>query len=153
MYELIARTKNLIDLGYRLGAECHRSNCLNAATLIDFGDTCHLCSKKDGRIDLTFGIGRRTENNLLTAGNSCRDGQHQYGAEQGCRATRNIKTDTINRYRLLPAGHSRLRFHLIGQATLRFVEERDVVSSLTNGECEFFGDGFCGFVKFGRIDP
>ena len=45
LYELIARTKNLIDLGYRLGAECHRSNCLNSATLIDFGDTSDLSSK------------------------------------------------------------------------------------------------------------
>ena len=115
---LVTGTEYLIDLRNRFRSISHRRYSLDSPGLEYFADTCRFRCKEDGRVYLPFPVRRRTKHDFLTAGNMCRDSQHQDGREKRSRSAGNIQTDLFYRDRFLPAGDTRCRLHLLPRKTL-----------------------------------
>ena len=110
---LVAWTEYLIYLGHRLRAVSHCTNGLHTASLEDMAHSGNACGDEDGGVDLALTVGRGAKHNLAASGNLGGCGEHQYGAEQRCRSARNVESNLVDRYALLPAGDTGLGVYFL----------------------------------------
>ena len=115
---LVARTENLIDLGDGLRTVGHGTDGLYATYLIYSIDTSHTRSHEDGRIHAPVLAGRGAEHDVAATGYLGRNGQHEHGAEQRCRAAGDVESHLLYGDALLPAGHTRLHLYPLAREPL-----------------------------------
>ena len=136
---LIARAEYLVHLGDTLRAVCHGTDGLHATCLENLAHSCHLSRIENGRMNLSFLVGRGTKHDFLATGNLGRNSQHQHGRKQGCRTSGDIQTYLLDTYRLLPACHAFHGFHLLSLELLFLMESIDVPLSQEDSHLQFDG--------------
>ena len=146
---LVARTEDLVDLGYRLCTVGHRTDSLYATSLENLADTCNAGSYKDGGINLTLTVWRGAEHDLTASSDLCWGSQHEYRREEWGSATWNIETNLLNGYALLPANNTWLCLYLLALELLSFVESLDVIVSHLDGSLQFRAYQLFCFVHLG----
>ena len=87
---LVTGTEYLIDLRNRFRSVSHRRYGLDTSCLEYLADACRFRGKQDGGVYLSILARRRTKHDFLTAGNTCRDSQHQDGREKRSRSAGNV---------------------------------------------------------------
>ena len=87
---LVTGTEYLIDLRNRFRSVGHRRYGLDTSCLEYLADACRFRGKQDGGVYLSILARRRTKHDFLTAGNTCRDSQHQDGREKRSRSAGNV---------------------------------------------------------------
>ena len=130
---LVAGTEDFIYLGYALGTIGHSADGLYATCLEYLAYTCNAGCHQNGGVYLTIATWRGAEHTLLASCNLSWCGQHEYGREEWGGAARNVETNLLDGYTLLPANHAGLRLDLLALELLRLVEGFDIVVSHLDG--------------------
>ena len=143
---LVARTENLEDLRYALRTIGHSTNSLYTTSLENLADTSYACCHEDGRVHLTFAVGRRAEHNLLTTGNLGGGGKHQHRRKEWGSAARDIETHTFYGDTFLPTADTRLCLHFQTFKLLGSMKLMDVLMSQFDGGFQFTTHQLFGFL-------
>ena len=78
---LVARTKYLVYLRDRFGAKGEGSDRLCTSYFNNFRNAYELCGVENGRMNVTFSVGRGTKHHFGAACKGSRDAKHQYRTE------------------------------------------------------------------------
>ena len=124
---LIARAEYLVHTRHTLRSIRHGTNGLHASGLEDTAHTGHAGGEKNGGMHLSVLARRGAQDDFLTAGYLCGNGQHQYRAEQGSRTTGDVQSHLLDGNRFLPAGYARLGLYPLAFKPLGSMKGLDIL--------------------------